>query len=48
MTTPKTTNPYTQDSDAADKEWLYEEFFRPGWEMDEYYEDDEDEDTEEE
>lgn len=40
------TNIYTKDSDAADKEWLYENFFQPGDVMDDLYDDEEDEEEE--
>lgn len=43
-----TNNPYTHDSDAADKEWLYENFFLPGDVMDDLYEDDEEDEDDEE
>lgn len=43
-----TNNPFTHDSDAADKDWLHSTFFDADWSDDYYGEDDEDEDDEEE
>ena len=41
-----TINPYTKDSDAADNEWLHENFFLPGDVMDDLWDDEDDEDEE--
>ena len=39
-----TINPYLKDSDAADKEWLTENFFLPGDVMDDLWDDEDDDD----
>ena len=47
MTTATTIATPSINSDAEDKEWLYETFFDADW-SDEYYGEDEDEDEDEE
>jgi hypothetical protein len=40
-------NPFAIDSDAADKEWLHDNFFLPGDVMDDLYDESDFDDSEE-